>query len=260
MNFIKKLFGFYKPHVSKETRSKEVIINELLIKLAPLKRMAYVPITEHVQSSFSAQSKMGGYPYLRHEHDWPTCPNCTKQMPLFLQLNISETPTMSSSGVIQIFYCTNSEMECEITCEAWNTYAKSVVCRLIQPEGTSATIVPNLPDVLEEKQIISWKEITEYPNFYELEDHQMEIHYDDYAVLQEAGLGTSTSGDKLFGWPEWIQNPEYPRSNINQADMQFLFQIDSDDNLPFMFGDSGCAYIFQNPTLPEDIAMNWSCC
>jgi hypothetical protein len=41
--------------------------------------------------------------------------------------------------------------------------------------------------------------------------------------------------------------------------MWHVFQIDSEDNLPYMFGDVGCAHITQCPEHKEVVAFGWAC-
>jgi hypothetical protein len=42
--------------------------------------------------------------------------------------------------------------------------------------------------------------------------------------------------------------------------MVHVFQVDSEDNVPFMFGGSGCGYITQCPEHKEVVAFGWACC
>jgi uncharacterized protein YwqG len=67
-------------------------------------------------------------------------------------------------------------------------------------------------------------------------------------------------GDKLGGWPGWIQWPEYPNCRVCEQRMDYVFQIDSQDNLPWMWGDSGCGHIFQCSVHKDVVAFCWACC
>lgn len=40
---------------------------------------------------------------------------------------------------------------------------------------------------------------------------------------------------------------------------QFIFQIDSGDNIPQMWGDVGAAYLVQCPEHKEKLAFFWQC-
>lgn len=39
-----------------------------------------------------------------------------------------------------------------------------------------------------------------------------------------------------------------------------LFQIDSNTNLPYMFGDVGCGILTYCPEHPDVLAFGWDCC
>jgi uncharacterized protein YwqG len=42
--------------------------------------------------------------------------------------------------------------------------------------------------------------------------------------------------------------------------MALVFQLDSNDNLDFMFGDAGVAHVMQCPQHPDVVALAWACC
>jgi hypothetical protein len=42
--------------------------------------------------------------------------------------------------------------------------------------------------------------------------------------------------------------------------MIHVFQVDSEDSIPFMFGDTGCGHITQCPEHQEVVAFGWACC
>jgi hypothetical protein len=66
-------------------------------------------------------------------------------------------------------------------------------------------------------------------------------------------------GDKLLGWPHWIQGVEYPECPTCEARMEYVFQIDSEKNLPLMWGDGGIAHVTRCPTHREVFALGWAC-
>ncbi|MBD1809388.1 DUF1963 domain-containing protein [Microcoleus sp. FACHB-SPT15] len=70
----------------------------------------------------------------------------------------------------------------------------------------------------------------------------------------------TVTGDKLGGWPEWVQYPEYPDCpTCHQPMKPFVFQIDSEDNLPYMWGDVGVGYLIQCSNHKEQLAFLWQC-
>lgn len=66
--------------------------------------------------------------------------------------------------------------------------------------------------------------------------------------------------DKLAGWADWVQFPRYPNCpTCNQSMNQFVFQLGSEDNIPYAWGDYGEGYIVQCPEHKEQVAFLWQC-
>ena len=72
-------------------------------------------------------------------------------------------------------------------------------------------------------------------------------------------IATAATGDKLLGWPSWVQGVEYPRCPRCNQQMSFVFQIDSNDNLDYMFGDAGTAHVTRCSAHPDEFAFGWAC-
>jgi hypothetical protein len=66
-------------------------------------------------------------------------------------------------------------------------------------------------------------------------------------------------GDKLAGWPAWVQGVEYPRCPLCEETMGLVFQIESEGHVPFRFGDSGTGHITRCRTHPNLVAFSWAC-
>ncbi len=266
MNLIRKLFGWKpKEKTIKKDDSVEINVeaefNRTISILKGFKRTAYLPETKENSNSFSSKSKIGGFPYLRHENDWPTCPNCKKNMQLFLQLNLSELPEKSEEGLIQLFYCTNSQPLCESDLEAYFPFSKSVNCRKVVIENESAEIQPDINEIFDEKIIVDWNPVDDYPHFEEYSDLGIDLDLEDevYEMMEEKKKGLPIIKDKLFGWPYWVQSVEYPFDRNTNRQMELLFQLDSEDHLPYMFGDCGIGYFTQSPDNKGELAFGWAC-
>lgn len=234
----------------------EESLANILRELEPFKKVAYIPQTKIKEAGFSTISKFGGLPYLRHKNDWPVCSNCNQPMHFFLQLNLNDTPTFQENAMIQLFYCTN----CETEIDAFFPYSKGVVCRKINIEGKPISVETNLDHIFEEKIINSWKKAFDYPHFEEYDEIGLNLDIDEniLELMEDKGLGIPLEGEKLFGWPYWVQSVEYPNSRIDQSRMELLFQLDSQKNLPFMFGDSGIAHLTYNKKHLKEMAFGWS--
>ncbi|UTW62276.1 DUF1963 domain-containing protein [bacterium SCSIO 12741] len=237
----------------------EAKIEEWVDRLKPLARDAWLPETVVHQAEHSSHTKFGGLPYLTQESPWPQCPNCGDHMQLFLQFNLQDHPTKPEEGIIQLFYCTHSDPHCESDLEAFFPFSAAVVCRRVEYKGESLQVTPQIEELFEEKRLNRWEHILDYPTAEEYDDLGLEQMDDEVGEwLYENGYA-ATSGDKLGGWPLWIQGVEYPHNPQTGEVMQLLFQLDSEVNLPFMFGDSGVGHLTVSPNDEKLMAFGWAC-
>ena len=127
--------------------------------------------------------------------------------------------------------------------------------------------------------IVDWAELVDYPDPGEHDALGLQYTYDwdsdpfqtrvdcpklDLAVegIEDEELAEKISdaaaGDKLVGWPQWIQGAEYPVCPRCSRQMILVFQLDSNDHLPFMFGDMGTGHVTQCPTHKDIVAFGWA--
>lgn len=235
----------------------------LLERISQFKKTTWLPVIEKKTGSV-LNSKFSGIPLLNENEAWPRCANCQKEMQLFVQLNTSELPVEArqvfGGGILQVFYCTNDELACEVECEAYFPFAKSTLLRIINPANIAAKTLSVSPvsDAFEEKVIVAWQATDDYPNCEELSDLGIELSDEETEMLYEHDY--PKTGDKLLGWPAWIQGVEYPDCPDCGDSMKFIFQIDSNDNIDYMFGDIGCSHVTQCEKHPERLAIAWACC
>lgn len=260
--------GFFNWFSKKEENNKtttsqniEEKYQSILTQLENHKKTAYLPVVENNPKSFSAHSKYGGYPYLRNENDWPICENCKLHMSLFLQLNLSELPIKKDEGLLQLFYCTNQEQDCESKLEAFFHFSKATVCRKINIENNSTEIEPNNITIFKEKRIVDWQPKDDYPHFEDYAIHDLLINLDEdiYDLLDERQAGQTIVDDKLFGWPYWVQGEEYPFDRKTNSQMELVFQIGESEHIPYMFGDAGIGHLTQSPDNDEELTFGWAC-
>lgn len=263
MNFLKKLFSSTnkKPAPIEKTDDTDKRFHKHLEQLQPFKRTAFIPKAIPAKSEFSEHSKIGGLPYLRSEQDWPRCPNCNKHLQLFLQLDLSELPERKSDRLLQLFYCTSTDPLCESDLEAFFAFSEAVTSRIIHVQKPSQIIQPELEGLFPEKRILSWEAVDDFPHYedYELLGIDSDLDDDVYDLMEERGLGIPLQGDKLFGWPYWVQSNEYPSDRNTGSQMELVFQFDSEVNLPYMFGDAGIGHLTQSPDNKQELAFGWAC-
>jgi uncharacterized protein YwqG len=238
--------------------------DEFKKKLEPHKRTAYIPVVQEKEAVFSAASKLGGSPFLRNEEDWPVCPNCKRHMTFFMQLNLAILPTATQKGLLQFFTCTSwDEPNCQLDLENYFHFSKGTVLRIIHPDGESKTVEANVLDSFPEKIITDWTPKDDYPSTEEYIDLGIVSSFNEdpveiYDELYEQGYW-ALGGEKLFGWPNWVQGAEYPKDRDTGELMKLLFQIGSKDNIPYMWGDVGTGHISQSPSNPNELAWGWAC-
>lgn len=230
-------------------------------KLAPHRRGTWIPVTEEGAGAPDG-SRFGGEPWLRAGEPWPACGGCGRPMQMFVQLDARDLPRAGAraleGGLLQLFYCTSSEPLCETDCEAWAPFARSTLVRLVPRDdvGGGAAAEP-LPGMFPPRRITGWTESVDYPSWEELEALGVELADEEIDVLADGDV--PRGGEKLLGWPSWVQGLEYPDCPACGARMELLFQVDSEQNVPWMFGDMGIGHVTQCPTHRNQLAFAWAC-
>ena len=203
-------------------------------------------------------------------------------MPLFLQLDLGDLPAelgqRFGTGLLQLFYCTRDDCQ---GFGGWEPFANDLSrVRVVQPTRPGlVTSVPELDGPFAAKRIVGWTGFTDLPSPDEHDELGLKYTYDfdagtlrlecpelDFDITNRMKdspveeMANSEPGDKLAGRPAWVQNVEYPHCPRCGKRMVHIFQVDSEDNVPFMFGDAGCGHITQCPEHKEVVAFVWSCC
>lgn len=198
-------------------------------------------------------------------------------MQFFLQFPLSSLPTgiaHRGEGTLQLFYCSQDDG----SCETWRPFSGSHIARLLSGAAAVAThpsdLTPHPARVIER-----WNEFIDYPHPEEHEALGLVYDYDfskkrvsvsskelgialrdlDIDLDVAETIASAEAGDKLGGWPLWIQSVEYPACPQCERRMELVFQLDSEDNVPHMFGDAGCGHITQCPDHPQVLAFGWAC-
>lgn len=244
--------------------SKDDAVAELKRKFASSLRPAWIPVVKDGDGAIT-DSKFSGKPVLKQGESWPLCANCNKQMQLFVQLDLSGIPKeagVKGEGFLQMFYCTSYKPHCEIDCEAYFPFSKSSLLRIVSKEE-AAPHDQSMPADLEPfaaKTITGWEEKSDYPGYEERSDEGIELSDDEESLIDDHGDLGPASGDKLGGWPCWVQGVEYPSCPDCGERMNLVFQIDSEINVPYMWGDCGIGHITQCTAHPNRLAFGWACC
>jgi uncharacterized protein YwqG len=243
-------------------------------------RPAWKPVTQDGDGNATA-SKFAGVPWLAADEKWPVCQACGKPLKLFVQINLDELPPDDTrgtfgKGLLQFFFCTGSE-DGQCDARTYEPFGKGKLVRVVQPEGPGQA-APRLPrGALPSKRIVDWRRVEDHPNSQEHEELGLSYKFDHQhrtaridcpslaLVFENAGeeapeaISDAATGDKLGGWPAWVQGAAYPNCPRCGKRMRLVFQLDSNDNLPFMFGDVGCGQIMQCPEHHDVVTFIWDC-
>lgn len=255
------------------------------LDLAQFIRLAWKPIVTDGDSS-RLSSKFSGLPWLAKDEPWPTCPLCGQFMKLYFQLNCSELPEPVrqefGTGLLQMFYCRDCIYDgnvepAEVSFGETAYLHKNLLIRLVQPNGEASTAPIPLPllDYWSAKTIVDWQQVEDYPysvneivaliygweriNDEKLSNEVLErLGFSDYEDYEEHI--SLEQGNKLAGYPYWVQGIEYSGCPICHEPMRQVFQLTSEKNLPYEFRDGGgIAQVLQCKTHKGLFALTWAC-
>jgi uncharacterized protein YwqG len=250
-----------------EKKTSKDPLEALRIRITKMRRSAFKPIVEEGDGPTSS-SKFSGKAFIPEGEVWPLCPNCKRPMQLFLQLDLGALPKeidrCFGTGLLQMFYCTSFEPNCEVESSGWLPFSKNCVLRILKLKGPGKDLkIPPIDRFFPPKRILGWKTIDDYPGLEVMDELGVEIANETYDRIfeQDSKLTwpSPDQKDKLGGWPFWCQSPEYPQCPKCGKTMRLLFQLDSEDNLPYMFGDVGTGHITQCEEHLDVVAFGWAC-
>lgn len=251
---------------------------------SPHKRTGYKPVTEPGVCDAGESRFNGGPAWLAEREGWPACSRCNNPMEIFAQIDLDAVPEdyagRFGSGLLQLFYCVESDCAAENSWEHFDETMKLV--RIVDPNaggaGTKNPLGSSKP-----RRVTDWQEVSDWPGYDEAENLGVKWDWEgNYSgptrlVVEAIGIRSEpvsnhameeacdydaygpATGDKLGGWPYWVQNVEYPGCPECGAVMQLVLQIDSNDNVDYMFGDVGVGHITQCPKHKHVVAFGWAC-
>lgn len=199
----------------------------------------------------AGDSRFGGAPGVVGGESWPVCGACGTPLTFFLQMNLGACPGAFGTGLLQLFYCLGEN--CDFS---FAPGSKNQVVRIVDPAAVARPASVPHQEHFPARRVTGWKELRELPNWEELSDLGVELTKAEEKTLESVPY----AGDKLGGWPAWVQGVEYPTCPKCSQTMRLVFQLDSDDNVPYMWGDVGCGHITQCPDHRDVLAYGWACC
>jgi hypothetical protein len=223
-------------------RSDELRRQRLASQLESLRRVCFEPLLEAGDGS-PADPKMGGTPL----GDPPVCKGCKQTMVLLLQLDprlLPEGAPLAGKVPVQIFHCGRND--CDYGDVTFAPGGTGVVLRAAKeskkPRGAVAKG--------QASRIVGWKATSDLPGGGDVDGLEL-----DAKQLRLMRSERSREGDKLGGYPSWIQSPNTPSCPTCDQPMRFVFQLTA---RLVDFGDSGLGYVHQCAKHPAKLAFSWS--
>ncbi len=202
----------------------------------------------------------------------PTCGECEDPMELVLAVDLSGVPAELGhplrEGMVEVYYC-NGGLDLECYPETWDPYAAGHHVRVVDPYGSDAGPTGG-------RVITGWELTTDRPDRDDLIELGAQISFgsDDFRfAVPDAGIdldvgygehldeviGTPAQGDKLGGWPNWVQYRQHAACSTCGEELTHFYQLDDGGPHGLMFGDAGCAYVGYCRTHPEIMTLHWQC-
>jgi len=179
-----------------------------------------------------------------------------------LQINSEQLPAetkgLFGDGYLQVFFCIDEKFGCEASITTYEPFSKGSIVRVVNSEFGDLVAAGPMPlgNPFPELAIVGWQPQSDYPGWDDARSNGIDQDYDAASRVEEAGF--PHSGDKLMGWAAWQQGAKYPLCPECGSAMRYIFQIDSEDNIPYMFGDVGTAHITQCERHKDILTLSWA--
>ncbi|MEM1415536.1 MAG: DUF1963 domain-containing protein [Myxococcota bacterium] len=201
---------------------------------------------------------MGGLPFLPEGTEHPDCASCRAPLTLLVQLDVAQLPNPQrhgGEGLLQLFHCMASPV-CE---DGWRPFARCHLGRRV-PKAPGARSAVATAVQFPRWSVQRWVPVDDYPDEEDLEDtFGRPLDEAARAELEAVRATYPRAGDKLGGWPLWVQGPERPPCPRCGRTMEVLFQIESDELIPYTWGDLGIGHWTQCPAHPDVMTYSWAC-
>lgn len=236
--------------------------NELESKATDLKkqvRHSMVMMCCTKKDKRGTMSKLGGMPWMKAGDEWPTCTLCETQMAFLAQINFAETPQLQqasnrNNGLLQVWMCEADD------CDTYEAFSGAHHIRIVRPgDFAKLDLTSTPPDGvgLKDAQFVAkWTRRPELPNSEELGDRGIEVADGADEWLQDL----PRNGEKVGGWPGWVQGVEYPDcEECGEPMKNVLLQLEAGTIDGFDFGDCGTAHVTQCSKHRDNLALAWAC-
>jgi Domain of unknown function (DUF1963) len=243
--------------VSAEERLREL--------LQPLIRGATVleARASRLAEEMGASERFGGAPYAEAGDEWPLCSGCGGPMTFVAQL-----VERDDGRLLVFFYC--------FRCNPWGledeapgmwavrAYSEAAVARCVRvapPAVPELELVPCVVAARDVSVLPDWDGVEVFaPDATELcQRIDANSPWEAYSagVLQLGCLDDFAT--LVGGYPRWVQGESAQTCPECGAALDFVAQIDSEQNANLMWGDAGLVYLFRCPTHRSAFALRLQC-
>jgi hypothetical protein len=233
-------------------------------EIEPFRRLCLLPVASPGEAG-TVTSKFCGSAWLAQNEAWPTCPLCGEPLQMLVQIVTNDlrddVRAVTGLGLLQLFYCTH---DCTFDSDP---FGRSTLARVVAASGLGLGSVRRRPVVKQptypSQVITGWREAIDYPGWGgpsppHWDETEWDLFYEVISKLPETE--GPHRGDKLAGWPDWVQGIVDIHCPTCNTLMVPILQIGSEDHIPYMWGDCGIGHVHICPKHPEKCAFQWDCC
>jgi ankyrin repeat protein len=238
-----------------DPHAKEKMLAAAEAELRKLERTAWRPMVDESGAALLG-SRFGGLPWLEEGEAWPRSKEGAP-LAFLLQVNLDEAPeevrAQAGGGLLQLFF--------DVQEQPYQPFSSGHFVRIVRDAASRKGSVAKAPEGLApfpEKSIYLWLPVRDTPfrEAGETPDHRYPCPIPRQA--DELSFHLNRKEDKLGGWASWVQDPVYPTVPGTGVELdRLLFQLNSERNVPVMFGDNGVGYIVQSSREPDRVAFLW---
>jgi len=197
------------------------------------------------------KSHFGGQPYFEKGEKWPVTKDKRPLDFVFQFFNTSNNILPENIKLIQFYY--------DFDESPWSTKDDGWLVKVYEKLEKDNIIIIENPDPYKTQRYceIQYENIKTLPHEQDLEFFSeaaemftlmINVKSPYYKVAEKLKAAHSMQS-QIGGYPDWLQGGRYPEDK----DFILLFQLDSEDEAGFMWGDCGLIYVFYNPKTKEII-------
>ncbi|MBU1108231.1 MAG: DUF1963 domain-containing protein [Candidatus Riflebacteria bacterium] len=242
----------------------EALINAL--KKIKLECQRVIPEKPGFARLMAAETRFAGPAYSENEDIAPVCPVCGEKLSFVFQFYPqSDQKALSASPLLVFYYCfkctpigSENEEPGQWLIRSYQTAAPE---KFVDGIGVDTSFTAFSCQLAKTQVLPDYETIEEkYPYIAEMCE---EVDADDpLGAYEDAGLEVGCEMEpftSIGGYPIWIQGEAERTCPICKKIMDFIGQIDSQQEVQLMWGDAGCVYLFQCHEHHDQFGMEMQC-